>query len=309
MDSFRQFFNEAAQLQKMTHDQEYDQWLRLQHKDQQYGYDAWQKQKKTRPQLSDPQVQAHHNQQYGNAKINYQDNPPPEDYKKTSTSNWISPQGVVDYFGQERSKMPADVRRKLAAYEPGTMHGNDDPALGPGIVHAKDFYGNVATANIDKASMTPEQKQRYWTLKLDGAKELINKSVDDAVKGIEYSSMLQKNKGSLQSKMQVKIAAGLAPRIKNYIKTLNANYRKGGTAAKGTLSTLKATGWQEAATPENQAIAKAALDDVVRAFKTSINKEGSLYSRDRDINQLYQGVAAQVTKFIDQFAATVQFKL
>lgn len=153
--------------------------------------------------------------------------------------------------------------------------------------------------HFDKASMTPEQKQAFWSMKMKAAQDYVKKDIGYLIREYERSP----------NQLVAKIAKLIGQKLLTYLGKLSATYRKGGQATAGTMNTLTKRGWStpttsglgigEAYDPQ-QAAAMFEKVKMEIARKLALPEGGlcaSEASSDRDIMKLYYGIRQQIGKF------------
>jgi hypothetical protein len=151
--------------------------------------------------------------------------------------------------------------------------------------------------HFDKASMTPEQKQAFWGMKMKAAQAYVKKDIDSLV--AQY--------GQSGDPLMARIAKVIGQRLQQYMMKMSATYRKGGEQTPGAVNTLTKSGWKTPMTSplgesnDPQQIAamfeKLKVDFANRLGQPSGGEAGSQASADKDIMKLYYGIRRQVAQF------------
>jgi hypothetical protein len=211
---------------------------------------------------------------------------------------------AIDYFGdgsQQVGRWNTQEPQKVLPGMRGYMMGDKKDG---------DYH------QLDKSTMTPEQKQNYWAAKAEFAKDnllknisgTLNANINNNLKPIWFNT----------NPLRQKLGAWIAKKATEFVNKMNVSYRKGGTAKAGTVNSLTAAGWQQAVPSWKKGIGYAEVyspeelnqefEDTKKIFiqrlqgkenEKNIAPSGDpSYMRDKDVYQLYYGMLQQLAKYI-----------
>lgn len=159
----------------------------------------------------------------------------------------------------------------------GYFHAGPEELLGYWDKKAKDgFFAN-------KGDMTNQDKQYYWEDQLDMTRDVLLKTVNTII------GVIANQEGQFS-----KMVDAISKKMINFVNNLKVNYRKGGTAAKGTMSTLTKAGWSEAY--DSNALMQK-FEDIKKKIAISLQRD-SMKLPDPDLDQLYQGMKKQLINYV-----------